>query len=107
MVRWIWAKGSPVPSGGETQWLVGTAQDITCRKQAEMKIAEQLDAVEAARAEAEALRKATLALSQNLAMDSVLDTLLLCISELVPFDRATVLFVEEGAELMRSEERRV
>jgi len=48
---------------------------MTSRKQAEMKIIEQLDAVEVARSEAEALRKATLALSQNLAMDSVLDTL--------------------------------
>src|SRR5262249_23523930 len=103
-VRWAWAKGVPVPSDGETQWLVGTAQDITSRKQAEMKISEQLDAVEAARAEAEALRKATLALSQNLAMDSVLDTLLKCISELVPFDRATVLFVENGLELMVARE---
>jgi len=32
--------------------------------------------------QAEALRKSTLALSQNLAMDSMLDTLLQCISEL-------------------------
>jgi PAS domain S-box-containing protein len=103
-VRWIWVKGFPVPSDGETQWLVGTAQDITSRKQAEMKISEQLDVVEAARAEAEALRKSTLALSQNLAMDSVLDTLLKCISELVPFDRATVLFVEDGFELMIARE---
>jgi PAS domain S-box-containing protein len=91
-VRWVWAKGFPVHADGETRWLVGTTQDITSRKQAEMKISEQLDAVEAARAEAEALRKSTLALSQNLAMDSVLDTLLQCISELIPFDKATVLF---------------
>jgi PAS domain S-box-containing protein len=104
IVRWIWAKGFPVPSHGETQWLVGTAQDTTLRKQAEVKISEQLHAVEAARAEAEALRKSTLALSQNLAMDSVLDTLLQCISELVPFDRATVLFVEDGFELMVARE---
>jgi sigma-B regulation protein RsbU (phosphoserine phosphatase) len=69
-----------------------------------MKILEQLDAVEAARAEAEALRKSTLALSENLAMDSVLDTLLHCISELVPFDNATVLFVEDGPELMVARE---
>lgn len=103
-VRWAWAKGVPVPTDGETRWLVGTAQDITSRKQAEMKIVDQLDAVEAARAEAEALRKSTLALSQNLAMDSVLDTLLQCISELVPFDRATVLFVEDGFELMVARE---
>jgi len=103
-VRWAWAKGVPVPADGETKWLVGTAQDITSRKQAEMKISEQFDAVEAARAEAEALRKSTLALSQNLAMDSVLDTLLQCIFDLVPFDKATVLFVEDGAELMVARE---
>jgi PAS domain S-box-containing protein len=103
-VRWAWAKGVPVPADGEVCWLVGTAQDITSRKQAEMKIVEQLDAVEGARAEAEALRKSTLALSQNLAMDSVLDTLLQCISELVPFDRATVLFVEDGFDLMVARE---
>lgn len=103
-IRWAWAKGIRVPAEGETHWIVGTAQDITSRKQAEMKIIEQLDAVEAARAEAEALRKSTLALSQNLAMDSVLDTLLQCISELVPFDRATVLFVEDGLELMVARE---
>ena len=103
-VRWVWAKAVPVPADGETRWFVGTAQDITSRKQAEMKISEQLDAVEAARAEAEALRKSTLALSQNLAMDSVLDTLLQCILELVPFDKATILFVEEDLELMVARE---
>jgi PAS domain S-box-containing protein len=103
-VRWIWAKGFPVPVDGEIRWLVGTAQDVTSRKQAELKIVEQLDVVEAARAEAEALRKSTLALSQNLAMDSVLDTLLHCISELVPFDKGTVLFVEDGFELMVARE---
>jgi PAS domain S-box-containing protein len=103
-VRWAWAKGVPVPADGGTHWLVGTVQDITSRKQAEMRIVEQLHAVDAARAEAEALRKSTLALSQNLAMDSVLDTLLHCISELVPFDKATVLFVEDGLELMVARE---
>jgi PAS domain S-box-containing protein len=103
-VRWIWAKGFPVPADGEIRWLVGTAQDVTSRKKAELKIVEQLGAVETARAEAEALRKSTLALSQNLSMDSVLDTLLQCISDLVPFDRATVLFVEDGFELMVARE---
>ncbi len=102
-VRWIWVKGFAAPAG-QTQWLVGTAQDITSRKQAEMKISEQLDAVEAARSEAEALRKATLALSQNLAMDAVLDTLLQCISELVPFDRGAVFFVEGQCDLMLARE---
>jgi transcriptional regulator with GAF, ATPase, and Fis domain len=37
-------------------------------------------------------------------MDSVLDTLLNCISELVPFDRATVLFVEDDLELLVARE---
>jgi PAS domain S-box-containing protein len=103
-VRWAWIKGARVPSDGLTHWLVGTAQDVTSRKLAEMKIIEQLDAVEASRAEAEALRKSSLALSQNLAMDSVLDTLLQCISEIVPFDNATVFFVEDGGELMVARE---
>ena len=103
-VRWAWAKGFPVRAMKFTRWLVGTAQDITSRKQAEMQITEHLDAAEAARAEAEALRKSTLALSQNLAMDSVLDTLLQCMSELVPFDVATVLFVEDASNLMVARE---
>jgi PAS domain S-box-containing protein len=103
-VRWGWAKGAPVRADKETRWLVGTAQDITSRKLAETTISEHLDAAEAARAEAEALRKSTLALSQNLAMDSVLDTLLQCISELVPFDVATVLFVEDASNLMVARE---
>lgn len=104
VVRWVWAKGFSPPAIEQTRWLVGTAQDITSRKQAETRISEHLDIAEAARAEAEGLRKATLALSQNLAMDSVLDTLLHCISELVPFDKATVLFVEDGANLMIARE---
>lgn len=103
-VRWVWAKAFPVRTEGATRCLVGTAQDITSRKQAEKQISEHLDDAEAARAEAEALRKSTLALSQNLAMDSVLDTLLQCISELVPFDVATVLFVEDALTLMVARE---
>jgi PAS domain S-box-containing protein len=103
-VRWVWAKGFPVRTDGATRWLVGTAQDITSRKQAEKQISEHLDDAEAARAEAEALRKSTLALSQNLSMDSVLDTLLQCISELIPFDVASVLFVEDGSSLMVARE---
>src|ERR1700682_186102 len=103
-IRWIWAKAFRARAEGAARWLVGTAQDITSRKDAEMQISEHLDAAEAARAEAEALRKSTLALSQNLAMDFVLDTLLQCISELVPFDTATVLFAEGGSDLMVARE---
>jgi len=49
---------------------------------------------QAAWAEADALRKATLALTQDLQMDSVLDTLLQSLLELVPYESAQILFVE-------------
>jgi len=75
--------------------------DATERTKAERALRESQ---ESARAEAEALLKATLALSQNLPMDSLLDTLLQCIGELVPFDRASVLFVEDAAHLMVARE---
>jgi PAS domain S-box-containing protein len=103
-VRWVWVKGFPVRDQGFTRWLVGTAQDITSRKEAETQIAEHLDVAEAARAEAEAFRRSTLALSQNLAMDRVLDTLLECISDLVPYKTASVLFVEDGVDLLIARE---
>ena len=103
-VRWVWVKGFPVRDQGFTRWLVGTAQDITSRKEAERQITEHLDAAEGARAEAEALRRSTLALSQNLAMDRVLDTLLECISDLVPYKSATLLFVEDGVDLLIARE---
>lgn len=103
-IGWIWVKGSLAPGDGNTRWLVGTAMDITARKQAEQQISEHLDAAEAARSEAEALRKATLALSQNLSMDFVLDTLLQCIGELVPFDKASVLFIDDPEHLFVARE---
>jgi PAS domain S-box-containing protein len=102
-IRWLWVKAHRA-NDDRGRWIIGTAQDITSRKAGEEKIAEQLEATESARAEAEALRKATLALSQNLAMDSVLDTLLQYVGELVPFDRASVLFVEDAAHLMVARE---
>src|SRR5258707_5709169 len=61
-VRWAWAKGVPVPTDGETRWLVGTAQDIPLRKQADMKSIEELETAEVAMAESEALRHSTLEL---------------------------------------------
>src|SRR6266436_1944013 len=37
-VRWIWVKAFPVQEYGLTRWLVGTAHDISSRKQAERQI---------------------------------------------------------------------
>lgn len=105
VVRWVWVKASLVRDPGQPgRWLVGTAQDVTSRKQAELQIAGHVATAEAARAEAEALRKSTLALTQNLAMDVVLDTLLLCIADLVPYHSAAVLLAEGGMRLLIARE---
>jgi PAS domain S-box-containing protein len=68
--------------------------DTTARKLAEVEIAKQLAAVEAAHAEAEALRRSTVALTKNLSMDTVLDTLLACLLEVVPYETASVILTE-------------
>jgi PAS domain S-box-containing protein len=111
-VRWVWVKASPLPRyGSVVRQLVGTAQDITAKKIAAAQVAEHLAAAETARAhadlargEAEALRKATLAITQNLRMDAVLDTFLRCVFEIIPYDSASVIFTEEGGRLFVARE---
>ena len=56
-------------------------------------------------AEADALRKATLALTQDLRMDYVLDTLLQSLAELIPCECARVLLVEADSRLFVARER--
>jgi PAS domain S-box-containing protein len=93
--RWIWSKGTAAGRAGEMpSRLVGIAQDITERKQAELDVAKHLAAAEAARAEAEALRLSTLTLTKNLSMDTVLDTLLASLLDIVPYDAASVILTE-------------
>jgi PAS domain S-box-containing protein len=104
-VRWIWSRAFPVRNPEQpTGWLIGTALDITTRKAAEIQISSHLAAAEAARSEAEALRRATLALTQNLAMDSILDTLLACLADVVPYSSACVLFAESDLQLLVARE---
>jgi len=94
--RWIWCKGTAAGGAGEIPpRLVGIAQDITERKQAELDIAKHLAAAEAARGEAEALRLSTLALSKNLSMDTVLDTLLASLLDVIPYEAASVILTED------------
>jgi len=96
VARWLWAKTSPRPDCQRNpHWFVGFALDVTARKQAEFEAKHNLAAAEAAQAETEALRKATLALTQNLRMDTVLDTLLACLRDLVPYDYASVILAED------------
>ncbi len=95
VTRWIWSKGTAAGHSGEVPpRLVGIAQDITERKQAEMDIAKHLAAAVTARSEAEALRISTLTLTKNLSMDTVLDTLLASLLDIVPYDAASVILTE-------------
>jgi len=103
--RWVWVHGFPVrDSTGVVHRLVGTAQDITARKLAEEQIARNLAMAESASAEADAFRKATLALTQNLSMDYVLDTLLQSLLKLIPCESARVLLLETDARLFLARE---
>jgi PAS domain S-box-containing protein len=104
-LRWVSAKALPVRDSGQlTSGLFGTVQDITARKRAERESGAQLAAAERARAETEALRKSALVLTENLAMDAVLDTLLACLADLVPYSSAAVLLVEDLAHLFVARE---
>jgi PAS domain S-box-containing protein len=106
-VRWVSVHGSPVrDAAGVVRRLVGTAQDITARKSAEEQMARNLALAESASAEADALRKITLALTQNLSMDYVLDTLLQSLLKLIPCESARVLLVETDTLLFLAREMR-
>ena len=98
--RWVWVRGFPVRDGkGRIRRLVGTALDITVQKRAEEEVARNLSLAESAWSEADAMRKATLALTQDLRMDNVLDTLLQSLLELVPYESAQILLVESDSRL--------
>ncbi len=94
--RWIWSRGTRAGDARDVPpRLVGIAQDVTERKQAELEIAKHLAAAEAARAEAEALRLSTLTLTKNLSMHAVLDTLMASLLEVVPYENASVVLTED------------
>jgi PAS domain S-box-containing protein len=96
-LRWLWVRGFPQRDAhGIIFRPGGTALDITALKKAEDQVAANLAKANSAWAEAEALRKATLALTEDLHMDCVLDTLLSSLAELVPYSRARVLVPEGG-----------
>ena len=96
-VRWVWVRGFPRRAADGTITRVGgTALDITALKKAEDQVAANLAKANSACAEAEALRKATLALTEDLHMDCVLEALLRSLAELVPYTCARVLVPEGG-----------
>jgi len=96
-IRWVWVRGFPHRnSNGKITRLGGTALDITALKKAEDQVAANLAKANSSWAEAEALRKATLALTEDLHMDCLLDALLRSLAELVPYTCARVLVPEGG-----------
>jgi PAS domain S-box-containing protein len=103
--RWVWVRGFPVRDGkGRIRRLVGTALDITTQIHAEEEVTRNLSLAESAWAEADAMRKATLALTQDLRMDNVLDTLLQSLLELVPYESAQILLLESDSRLFVARE---
>ena len=107
-VRWVRVHGFPMRNAAGQIWrLVGTAQDITEQKHAEDEVVKNLGIAEAARSEADALRKATLALTQDLHMDSVMEALLRSLEELVPYTLARVIVPEGGPHLLALGEREI
>lgn len=106
--RWVHVRGFPVRNAaGKIFRLVGTAQEITEQKLAEDQVAKNLEIAEEARAEAEALRKATLALTQDLRMDFVMEALLRSLEELIPYSCACVLVPEGGPHVLALGERQI
>jgi PAS domain S-box-containing protein len=104
--RWVKVHGFPVrDQSGNILRLVGSAQEITAQKQAEDEVVRNLAKAESAWAEADALRKATLALTQDLRMDFVMDTLLKSLAEIVPYTCARVLVPEGGPHWLALGER--
>lgn len=105
-IRWVWVRGFPVrDAGGNIRRLVGTALEITAQKEAEEQVAANLALAKSAWAEAEALRKATLSLTQDLRMDFVMDALLKSLEDLVPYTCARVLVPEGGPHVLALGER--
>ena len=107
-VRWVWVRGFPVRDAeGRILRLVGTALEITTEKQAEARVSENLSLAQSAWAEAEALRKATTGLTQDLRMDFVLDALLQSLADLVPYTCARVLIPEGRSQVLVLGEKRI
>jgi PAS domain S-box-containing protein len=79
-------------------------RDITQRRRAEEAMSRSLAVAKTARQEAEAQRNATLALTQDLRMDRVLDTLLETLHGLVPYEEAQVLLLETETRVFLARE---
>jgi len=100
-MRWVWVRGFPVRNaGGKIARLVGTALEVTAEKEAEERVSQNLALAQSAWAEADALRRATVGLTEDLRMDFVLGALLQSLADLVPYSCARVLIPEGGPHVL-------
>src|ERR1051325_2750365 len=78
------------------------ARDITARKRAEAEILALVDRELAARRVAEVVRDANVALTRNLSLENVLETLLEFLSKIVPYDTANVMLLDQDGKFVVS-----
>lgn len=106
-----------IPADGKTLWVKFTMRahflsgrhlvvlhDVTKRRQAEEAMNQSLTLAKSAWRETDALRIATLALTRELQMDHVLDTLLETLHTLVPYKDAQILLLETAKKLFLARE---
>jgi PAS domain S-box-containing protein len=79
-------------------------RDITLRRRAQQGVNQSLVLARSSWQEADALRRATLALTEDLRMDRVLDTLLETLARFVPYEQAQLLLLENGSRLFVARE---
>ena len=79
-------------------------RDITPRRRAHQAVNQSLVLARSSWQEADALRRATLALTEDLRMNRVLDTLLQTLSRLVPYEQAQVFLLEAKSRLFLARE---
>ncbi len=79
-------------------------RDITLRRRAQQAVNQSLVVARSSWQEADALRRATLALTEDLRMDRVLDTLLETLARFVPYEQAQLLLLENGSRLFAARE---
>jgi PAS domain S-box-containing protein len=78
------------------------ARNITARKRSEAEIAALLARELQLRLEAEVMRDANIALTKDLSLENVLQTLLECLSKLVPYDSANVMLLDNDGQFVVS-----
>jgi PAS domain S-box-containing protein len=79
-------------------------RDISPRRRAQQAVNQSLALARSSSQEADALRRATLALTEDLRMDRVLDTLLQTLARFVPYEQAQLLLLETGSRLFVARE---